>query len=531
MSDVNWSSVSLLLRCNGSNGSTTFTDDSSAGRAITVVGDAQITTTNPRWGTGAALFDGAGDRLTAAYASGLHLSTGDFTIECWVRVNTASTAYTLLSFCTAGASTEAWTLAVNTNNAPTFAARDDVGNYVALIVGSSGLVTANTWAHVAVTRSGNSFRLFWNGTQTGSTGTNSGAIRPTAGTYVLAIGAHNNNTSVLNGRLDDIRITAGVARYTANFTAPTAELPVGPPPLEALVQGRSPLGSAQVLARQQYARVQGGSPLGRGQVLAQIVNAWVQGRSPLGSGQAVAWQQHARLQGRSPLGTASAVARVQFAQLQGRGPLGRGQVQIIVPLAAQVRGRSPLGTARVVTWHDFTGGVAGSVLQYVCDLITPTGTVRVPISSWQATLQTDEASYAQVVIPALLDYVQAAADATEFVISRRARLALGGAIEYAMVRAPIDTRSFAQGTANYTGTLSGYFDALAMSAGPAALDRTLTAVRTVTEGDGGLRIRCDVDWLLRPGMRAVNGATTFTVGWINYYVLGDDQYMDVGEAI
>lgn len=522
--DVNWSNVSLLLRCNDSNGATAFTDDSSAARAITVVGNAQVTTTDPKYGSGSALFDGSGDRLTAALSAALHLASGEFTIECWVK-RAAATSATILSY--GNSSFYVWDFSISPGGQPSFNGTNASGGSVTV---SAGSVPLNTWTHLAATRSGSTFRLFVNGSQV-SSNTSSASMSPSLTGASLSIGAAVAGGSTLNGQLDDIRITAGVARYTANFTPPAAELPVGPPPTSAIVQGRSPLGSGTAVAWSQSARSLGGSPLGKGSVVMQSRNAYAQGGSPLGRGQALAWQQRAQLQGRSTLGSASVLASSRGAVVRGRSPLGSGSVRAVVPQAVNVRGRSPLGSASVVVYSDFTGAISESAeLQYVCDLFTPAGTVRVGISSWQATLQTEQANYAQCVVPAILNIVDAVASATEFAVYRRARLKTGGYIEHEMVRSPIENRSFAQGRANYTATLSGYFDAFAGGNNPpAALDRTLTGIRTVTEGDGGLRVRCDVDWLLRPGMRALNGATPILVDFINYYVPGNDQYMDVGE--
>ena len=63
---------------------------------------------------------------------------------------------------------------------------------------------------------------------------------------------------------------------------------------------------------------------------------------------------------------------------------------------------------------------------------------------------------------------------------------------------------------------------------PAAYDRALTGLRTVSSGSS-LRVRCAVDWLLRPGHRAYVQGVPFVVRYINYYApAGFDSYMDVG---
>jgi len=167
---------------------------------------------------------------------------------------------------------------------------------------------------------------------------------------------------------------------------------------------------------------------------------------------------------------------------------------------------------------------------YVADLITPTGVVRVPISSWQATLQLDQACYGQAVLPAIFELVDPISQATEVIVLRKARLVGGGTVEQIMLRFPVETRSLAQGARNYTATLAGYFDAFPGESNlPESLTRDLQGVRSLTEDSGGVRIRADVDWLLRPGMSARYGATELEVSFINYYVPGNDQFMDIGE--
>ncbi len=200
-------------------------------------------------------------------------------------------------------------------------------------------------------------------------------------------------------------------------------------------------------------------------------------------------------------------------------------------VAGQVVESGPLGAPSVLGLHDFSAIIGALITTYVADLITPGGTVRAPISSWQATIRAGSPSYVQCVIPACTGLVDDITEATEFVIYRRATLPSGQVIEYEMARAPATTLAFDQGPTNHTATVSGYADGLPESEDPpAAYDRTLTGIRSQHTGDGGIRIRCAVDWFLRPGQRAYVGTDPFVVGYINYYVPGFDQYMDVGEV-
>lgn len=196
---------------------------------------------------------------------------------------------------------------------------------------------------------------------------------------------------------------------------------------------------------------------------------------------------------------------------------------------------SPLGSASALGYHDFTAVLGDVVTRYVLDLVTPGGLVRVPMSSWQATLQTGRSNYVQAVVPAVAPWVASINAATEFVVSRQAVLPDGGVIEYEMARSPVGQANFSRGPQRYTCTLSGYSTGFAVDEDPPAVyDRELALVRSVTSGSSGMRVRCAVDWLLRPGHRALVDGDPFVVAYINYYVaLQDsgqgDAYMDVGE--
>lgn len=212
-----------------------------------------------------------------------------------------------------------------------------------------------------------------------------------------------------------------------------------------------------------------------------------------------------------------------------RGPLGTASARIALTWA-KAACAGPLGTPRAIGWHDFTGLIGPQPLRYVADLITPDGPVRVPISSWQATLRAGAGSnYAQCVVPGVNAWVESLQMATEFVVYRTAKLISGRPIEYEMLRAPLTQLTLDQGPSRHTATVSGYFDAFSLADyETTATDRTLVDVRSTSISDGGARVRCAIDWLLRPGFRAFVGEMELDVTYINYYVNADDQYMDVG---
>ncbi len=87
------------------------------------------------------------------------------------------------------------------------------------IVGTTTPVS-NTWYHLAVSGQTGSIKLFVNGIQEGSTYTGATALNSTS-TLRVGDGAGAAAGQALNGYLDDLKVTRGIARYTANFTAPS----------------------------------------------------------------------------------------------------------------------------------------------------------------------------------------------------------------------------------------------------------------------------------------------------------------------
>ena len=83
-----------------------------------------------------------------------------------------------------------------------------------------GSIHNETWHHIAVVRSGSTLTTYVDGTSRG-TDTISLAMSPTSADVEIGQGVYTSSYPY-EGYLDDIRITKGVARYTSNFTPPTA---------------------------------------------------------------------------------------------------------------------------------------------------------------------------------------------------------------------------------------------------------------------------------------------------------------------
>lgn len=193
-----------LLHFDGSDGSTTFTDE--AGVIWTPNGNAQIDTAQSQFGGSSMLAAADGDFIDATdpvFASGV----ADFTAECWTRFTAVTGNHFLFTF-----QGGAGVYFLNFNNG--WALFD--GGSTNVIIGGTGTATVNTWHHVAIVRSSGTWELWVNGASIGTTGN---FVNLTTG--ALRIGGNSVGTGSTKGWIDEWRYS-NVARYTAPFT------PTGP---------------------------------------------------------------------------------------------------------------------------------------------------------------------------------------------------------------------------------------------------------------------------------------------------------------
>ena len=222
--DDYYSSCSLLMHFSGSNGSTTFIDNSPVTKSFNTFGNAQISTTQNKFGNSSLYLDGTGDYLTTPSVSNFSFGTGDFTIECWAYRITGSDNGILQISPTAGG--------FQTYTSPNLAIFSNVNGRVGIYANSTYYISTaisgstNTWHHYALVRNSGVTKFYFNGNLVNDIGT-SGAITDTTnytGTY-LAIGGYYSSVYVWNGYIDELRITKGIARYTSSFATQSAEFP------------------------------------------------------------------------------------------------------------------------------------------------------------------------------------------------------------------------------------------------------------------------------------------------------------------
>lgn len=227
--DPYFSNVSLLLHCNGTDGSTTFTDSSSFGHTVTANGNAQIDTAQSKFGGASGLFDGSGDYIRVANSADMAPGSSDFTIELQFRASSYSATPQLIGLGNQYISNNAASglrLIVNSDGTGFILLANTSGtswtvNY-SVTLGTP--LAVDQWYHVALTRSGTALKIYLDGVEVGST-TVSGTIKNGGLHLIGAFSLYPSYTAFFNGWIDEVRYTKGVVRYTSSFTPPTAEFP------------------------------------------------------------------------------------------------------------------------------------------------------------------------------------------------------------------------------------------------------------------------------------------------------------------
>jgi len=224
--DPYFGNVVLLMGYEGANGSTGapgMTDQSpSAHGNANVVGAAQISTTQKKFGASSLSLNGTNSQINFAYSNDWNLGAGNFTIECWVYPTTISGTQFIVGPWQA-APNLGWTLVINGPNIEFHLSTTGSDNLAPVINLSS--ITANSWYFVTVDYDGIKYRMYVNGTTVSTSATTHTIYNPS---LAIGIGANSSgNGSFLAGYIDELRITKGFARYASDsgYTVPASAFP------------------------------------------------------------------------------------------------------------------------------------------------------------------------------------------------------------------------------------------------------------------------------------------------------------------
>ena len=202
----------LMLHFDGTNGGTTFTDSETTPKTVTPAGNTNTSTAQFKFGTASGYFDGNGDWLTIPNHADFDISSGDWTIDFWMRPDDLN-GRQIFGKSKQTASFDGWYLTSDGAGLLQFYSGTNT-----LRITASSAFSATTQAHVALVQSGTTITMYLNGTSVGTWVGN-----PTEFNSPLAIGTNiTTGTGRYAGYIDEFRFSKGIARWTTTFTPPTS---------------------------------------------------------------------------------------------------------------------------------------------------------------------------------------------------------------------------------------------------------------------------------------------------------------------
>lgn len=217
----NNSNTVLLISGEGTNGSTTIPDSSSAAHGnATVSGNAQISTTRKKFGASSVLCDGTGDGISFADHADWTQATNNWTIEGQFYFASLASNMNLIGHIQA-ALTDYWLLSVESTGLVRFKIQSSGGGVLLNLASATGTVVTGQFYHIAAERStGNVWGLYVNGVRVATSTTSLTVPNYAASLYM---GISNTGGSSLNGNFDEVRLSK-VARFggVTSFTPPVA---------------------------------------------------------------------------------------------------------------------------------------------------------------------------------------------------------------------------------------------------------------------------------------------------------------------
>lgn len=221
-SDPNFANVTFLSSFEGTDGDTTYTNDGSGATPI-LRGAAEISSDTAKFGSTSLNVKGSSDGYEAAGTLS-NLGTNDFTIETFFYYDLASQPAAwkcMLGDFKVGGTNGSWGIYIRDNRHLIFEVRNQVS-----VEGTTVISVGQVWRHAAVSKNGNTIRLFLDGVMENKI-TDAGWNFASGNPFYLGWNDTGFSADRWEGYLDEVRITNGVGRYDddGGFTVPTEPYP------------------------------------------------------------------------------------------------------------------------------------------------------------------------------------------------------------------------------------------------------------------------------------------------------------------
>jgi hypothetical protein len=214
-SDPYWANVVLLME-------TALPSSITDATGLNVITNHSVTVTGAQYqvGTSSATFNGR-VFLDMPTSTDLQFVGGDFTMEAWVYFTSTQGDQQIINQDDLSSRDQTFQLRAGGNAALGFIYFQDSGRASAVARTTSNTIPLNAWTNIAVSKTGNTLKMFINGVQ-GYSGTEAPMYQGTNPTSLGGLDGRFFSYFGVNGYMQQIRITKGVGRYTTDFT-PSAQ--------------------------------------------------------------------------------------------------------------------------------------------------------------------------------------------------------------------------------------------------------------------------------------------------------------------
>ena len=220
----------ILMKASGTGNNDTYDDASASNHTVTKNGTVDQLSFSPYRENGYSLtVDGSPDYLNIAGSSSLYtaldLGTADYTVEFWMYPKLTGNAFAFGFSDSSGTdSSVAFALRLNLSGSDVTVRFQNTNDSGTLNLSLQHIGNYNyKWSHVAVTRTGGNQNMYINGLLVATQSDASAHMRTPAHSFSVGR-AGDRSAFYYKGYLTDLRIVAGTAVYTGNFTPPTSPL-------------------------------------------------------------------------------------------------------------------------------------------------------------------------------------------------------------------------------------------------------------------------------------------------------------------